>query len=576
MSKEDTSSEKKNNNSSNIDKEVKHFLNKNIDNPKSNYELIEELKRKYNDNEVVDLIMSKYKHKLKHVRKLSVKIRDKLLSKYPNLELKEYIDKISQYKKKYKFDDSEMNLIVHLLFYDKKYIKNEELLDTSTSEMSKALGFIPQSYNFGKMSVSQTETEELQAILTIASATKELHNQIALQSMVYQDTSLVSLQGHFDKQKVNLFSFVHPVVAALFIPKFKYLDNHMLLASIANIVAARRHGLNIKTQPEYELYMDIATDPSEMACVTKKQPFRDLLNRCTVQTKLWESVLSLRQGKYYINDLSSFILAIDSCKNNVFDAADLAYVKDEGTVLRKLFGAFSIRPTIVSTAPVYGISTLTSSIPPINASHITTLSMITMRIPIYDNNLTQIRLRDSLDQRQAYIQNKQITIKSQQILYSRELLVFYVHRRFQMLSLSKLTRPYSMASLPVTMSEYERLQGTIVQYDNTLSIAYQKFMIKSIVTVETAPIVHDGVYNSDNIIIGCSAIIINENDPNGGLYYKPLDINNTNPKSVNPLYWLPNDGSDDSITAIAQKRGTLFIYKVDPNSELNNNSPFHP
>ena len=39
-----------------------------------------------------------------------------------------------------------------------------------------------------------------------------------------------------------------------------------------------------------------------------------------------------------------------------FDAADLAYVKDEGTILRKLFAAFSLRPTIVQTVPYYGIT----------------------------------------------------------------------------------------------------------------------------------------------------------------------------------------------------------------------------
>src|SRR6185312_16328007 len=113
----------------------------------------------------------------------------------------------------------------------------------------------------------------------------------------------------------------------------------------------------------------------------KVRPFNDLLNRCNVQTKLWEAVLNLRQGKYYTNDLSSFILAIDNCRNSVFDAADLAYVKDEGTIMRKLMSAFSIRPTIVSTAPLYGISSATSNIASLAATHITTISMITMRIP---------------------------------------------------------------------------------------------------------------------------------------------------------------------------------------------------
>jgi hypothetical protein len=40
----------------------------------------------------------------------------------------------------------------------------------------------------------------------------------------------------------------------------------MLLGSIANIVAKRYDGSHLDNQPDYELYIDIATDPSEIAC----------------------------------------------------------------------------------------------------------------------------------------------------------------------------------------------------------------------------------------------------------------------------------------------------------------------
>lgn len=556
-----------------IDKEVHNLMKKNTDRSKSTYAIIEDLKQKFKDEQIVDAIMSKYNDKLKRVKKIAEKIRDRLVAKYPNLSMKEYIEKVSEYKKKYEFDDSEMSHILNLLFQNKTGLANTEVLDITYNEMSKALGFVPASFNFsGKMNVKQDELEQLQAILTIASATKELHSQVTLQSLLYEDVSVGALNGQFDRSRVNVFSFVHPVVAALFLPKIKFLDEHMLIASIANIVQQRYNGQELTTQPDYELYMDIATDPSEAACsVGKVKPFNDLLNRCNVQTKLWEAVLNLRQGKYYTNDLSSFILAIDNCRNSVFDAADLAYVKDEGTIMRKLLSAFSIRPTIVSTAPLYGISSATSNIASLAATHITTISMITMRIPLMDKTKTQsISLNDALEQRQLYIHRRQITVKTQQIMYSRDLLIFYIHRRFQTVNLARLTRPYQMAILPITMSAYERLHGAQVNFDFNMTVGSQLFALRSVVAVETAP-------NDEHLIISCSALI-RRPDSQDALEYSPLDLTGSNPDKIEPLKFMPIHtplySNAPSMYKTASTRGTLFIYICEQSSSAKDSNSF--
>jgi len=543
-----------------IDREVHNLMKKNADKQKSTYAIIEDLKQKYKDEQIVDAVMSKYNDKLKRVKKLAEKIRDRLIAKYPNLSMKEYIEKVAEYKKKYEFDDSEMAHILNLLFQNKTGLANTEVLDITYNEMSKALGFVPASYNLaGKMNVKQDELETLNNILQLCSLTKELHSQVTLQSLLYSDVAVGALNGQFDRNRVNVFSFVHPVVAALFLPKIKFLDEHMLIASIPNIVQQRYSGLELTTQPDYELYMDIATDPSEAACsVGKVKPFHDLLNRSQVQYKLWEAVLNLRQGKYYTNDLSSFIAAIDACRNSVFDAADLAYVKDEGTILRKLLSAFSIRPTIVSTAPLYGISSATSNIASLAATHITTISMITMRIPLLDKTKTQsISLADALEQRQLYIHRRQITVKTQQIMYSRDLLIFYIHRRFQTVNLARLTRPYQMAILPITMSAYERLHGAQVNFEFNMTVGSQIFALRSVVAVETAP-------NDANLIISCSALIRRPDHPDQALEYSPLDLLGQDPQYIQPLKFLPVRpnlySKAPSMYSKASTRGTLFIY----------------
>jgi hypothetical protein len=554
-----------------IEKEANKLLRRNLENKKSTDVLLSELRSKYKDEDIVENIRSKYVEKLRKVRKIAEKIYEKLVSKYPNLSIKEYINKVAEYKKKYNFDDSEMQSILQILFRNKQVIQNSEFLEIGQNEMGRALGFQMATSNYGsKMEVRPDEMEQLQSILQLNAATKELHNRIILQSLIYKDVAINAIVGTFDKQKINIFSYVHPVIAALFLPKIPFIESHMILASISNIVQKRYEGTHLDTQPDYELYYDISTDPSEVACNVdynyilngKTKPINDLLARVNVQVKLWEAVLNLRQGKYYTNDLSSFIGAIDTCRNSVFDAADFAYVKDEGTILRKLFSAFSIRPIIVCTAPVMGISTNTSPLSNLATTHITTIPMISYRISPMDNNLRKsYNLSHALYQRQLYIHKRQLTVKTQNVMYCRDILVFYVHRRFQTVNLGKLAKPYEVLRLPVTVNAVEKIHRAKVDFSYSLNIGdIQRFDIKSVVAVELAP--HDS-----QMIIGCSSLIRGSNqiDADVVLYYNPLDLNQTDIKEIKPLKWMetrvPN-ATDGDFYSVSSERGTLFIYTV--------------
>jgi len=388
--------------------------------------------------------------------------------------------------------------------------------------------------------------------------------------MIYNDVSIGAIVGEFDRQRINIFSYIHPVVAALFLPKIEFLEQHMLLASISNIVQKRYEGSHLETQPDYELFYDISTDPSEVACNVdynyilngKSKPITDLHARVNVQIKLWDAVLSLRQGKYYTNDLNSFIGAIDTCRNSVFDAADFAYVKDEGTILRKLFSAFSIRPIIVCTAPVMGISTNTSPLSNLATTHITTIPMISYRISPMDNNLKKTyNLNHALYQRQLYIHKRQLTVKTQSVMYCRDILVFYVHRRFQTINLGRLARPYEVLRLPVTVNSMEKIHRAKVDFSYSLNIGnVQRFDIKSVVAVELSP-------RDQNMIIGCSALVrANHNSEVGGdvvFYYNPLNLMSKDVSKIKPLTFMdartPNV-TDGDFYSVSSERGTLFVY----------------
>jgi hypothetical protein len=448
-----------------------------------------------------------------------------------------------------------------------------------SNEMTKALGFVPASYNLtGSLNIEKDQVEALQKIIQLDELYSDLHNQVILQSTIYEGVEKSMINVSIAREKINIFSFVHPVVAALFLPKFKLTDEHMLIASISRIINQKYRGIELQTQPEYELYWDIATDPAETACVTKSKPFDDLEKRCIVQLKLMESVLSLRQGKFFMNDLSSFILAIDNCRASVFDAADLAYVKDEGTILRKLLAAFSLRPTIVLTRPVYSISSAYSNIPALAAGHITSLPMITIRLAssqggiLFANNKGEDEqpesIKDALkNQRQLYIHHRQIVEKQQEVLYSRELLIFYIHRRFFRLETSRLSTPYAMAQLPVTMASHEQLNNKSLEVDSFVTLANEdvQYNLKSFVCVQTKDTKDSNDKDSTAIICCDTTVILSSNDKarlqNGDNYavlYRPLNIKQTD-KEVTPLTIL----GQNAALKDAKTKGTIFIYEAE-------------
>lgn len=574
MSNQGALSKNSNPNMDEMEKKVDKLIKKYADVPDAKYRIIKELQEEYKDDEIKDTILNRYQDKLEKVKRVAEKVKVKLLAKFPNLNVKDYIKKLAPYKTKYKITDSEMNLVIGLLFRTSPVTQTVEF-DRPYTEMTRALGFEPASLNLGsKMVVKQDEMEHLQAILQLNGLYKELHNQVSLQSLVYTDCSLRAIVGNFDRTKNNMFSFIHPIIAALFIPKINVIDNHFIQASISNIVAQKYNGNELTTLPDYELFTDISVDPSETACTGgKSKPFADLLARCQVQVKLWEAVLNLRQGKYYSNDLNSFMLAVDNCKSNVFDAADFAYVKDEGSILRKLFGVFSFRPTTVNTSPIIGINELAtncSSLAGINTAHLTTVSMLCMRISqtnintrLIGNAMQPINLSSALRQHQYFAYKGRIETKQQEVLYSNGVVVFYVHRRYHQIDTTRQQNPYVVATLPMTMSSYERINQHPVDFSQMINIQHQAFTLKSVICLETTNIGNAGNVGPQDLIIGCNAFIhCNNIVPNrpqiDGLVYSPLSTHTLSNTStlIQPVSWY----DAPVLQAEARFKGTLFIY----------------
>ena len=167
-------------NNENIDKEVSNLLKSESKRARSTYAIVDDLKRKYNDDsKVVDEILKLYAEKRKRLHILADKIAQRFNTKYPNYSVDEYLEKLREYKEKYNFDDDELKVITDLIFRrgDNKY--PAKTVEYST--MSRALGFVPTSHNFiGKLTVSPEEKEQVGLIRNLHRMTSDLHNQVTL------------------------------------------------------------------------------------------------------------------------------------------------------------------------------------------------------------------------------------------------------------------------------------------------------------------------------------------------------------------------------------------------------------
>ena len=104
------------------------------------------------------------------------------------------------------------------------------------------------------------------------------------------------------------------------------------------------------------------------------------------------SISTLRNGRYYDCAVTALGAAVDSCRRTYEENPDLIYDSDEGSYLTKIFGAFSLRPTVMSQTPiihsnVLGVNIGTPGYGGPSVPKVHTVPFITVRIPPQVNGL---------------------------------------------------------------------------------------------------------------------------------------------------------------------------------------------
>jgi len=529
------------------------------------------LRKKYDDADLVEKIQKAYLDKQSTISKKAKKFAQLIREKYSNQQYPFHIllEKARLFKVKHGLSDDEFTEFQRIYEQELVGLNSPEVIIPSTN-MMKVLGSINVDFQGFALKLNDNDYKFLQEILKLYSASRPLHAQVLLQSMQYRDCDFEALTGEYRRELGHRpTESIHPVIAAMFLPKIEELETHFLHSNIAGIVKARYNGEALTNRPDYELFYALTNDPNDVVC-DNRSSIQDLLNRAQVQNQLWNCVLNLRNGQYYSATFRDFVGSVDMCRLNKQDNPDLIYGRYDGTILKRLLSAFSFRPTIVSTTPVYNIVNLNpyqQNVRPI----VTAVPMINLRLPPTINDNTPISLSDALDQNQYFLENGAMIPRHTSLIYSRGVLFFFVDRRANLIRYNDM-QPFNISRLPLSVSGFERLNDREVDFTEEITIRSDVYQLRSVVLAEVnrnAP--------ERNIVVGSSTLIMHHADPANGAFtneymqYDPISVSDAvevggklvSRQPVAEINGGPGVGAPGtSFIEMSRKRGIIFMYKL--------------
>jgi hypothetical protein len=566
----------------NVDEEVQKLFRKQKVSPTD----FQKLRQRFEDGDLVEQIQNAYIEKHTKIMKRAKKFAQLIRNKYSDTQYPFHIllEKARLFKVKHGLSDDEFAEFQRIYEQELIGIKSTEVLAPSTN-MTKVLGTMNVEYQGFSTKLNENDYKTLQEILKIHASTRTLHSQVLLQSIQYQDCSDEALNGKFNRDLGHrVGDHVHPVVAAMFLPKINKLESHFLHANLAGIIKARYNGEPLTNRPDYELFYSLTTDPNDVVC-DNRSPLSDLLNRVQLQVQLWNSVLNLRNANYYNPSSREFVATVDMCRLNKNDTPDLIYGRYDGTIIKRLLAAFSFRPTVVSSSPsLQNLVALNPYNQPLTRPVVTAVPMINLRLSPNNNPNEVVALNDAVSQQQFFLENGVLNARYTNIIFSNGVLLFFVDRRSNVVKFNDMPH-LSLTRMPLAISGFERINETPVYYENEIAISGDvNYRLRSVVIAEVNK---SNVGSNSNVVVGSSTLLMVhptmanvakgltsteclKYDPLGVVThsYDPLSAF-VGPKStITQLIDEMIPGDEVSFPNVATTRGLVFMYEqVDPRDE---------
>ncbi len=550
------------------------------------YDAANEIAKNKNDVEQIYETYKKiYNRALKHAKKFYAAFDAK--NPIIELSLEELMRRAKKYKVKYNLTDNEFILFIKFVKEKRSEKITNEGVDFINVPMSRALGYERQRAH---LNINPGEEEIVNEIKKLDANNFELSRRVKLQSYSYTKEKMIqAVNGTYDPKTDDKYSAINPVIAALFIPKIEYFENRIVLADVANMITRLAKGQAITDPATNELYNDLIHDPARNSEAYKLTPMKDLSLRAQIQTCMWDIIMNLRNGKYYV---PNFTRRLDSLLNkypsNTYDNSDVNMAVDSGAWLRKLMNAFSLRPTVVGRtkyhSPAYQVYKAITSKPEMvdlsefvekeELEDITYIPMIVVRLPPRNlknveghDSIKQIHISADVGQLSWYKNENAPTIYNHKIISSNGVLIFYINRTYSTINYVSpyidrfgKNRNVIYDKLPPSISGATNLNTIEISFDESINIDNSIYTLKSVVCYESMEVKLTDE-QTINIAIGQSAVInITDNLTTTHVWYNPYLTEPDANDRIRPMSTLVEGGKDYSYTDYLSRYGSIFIY----------------
>ena len=557
------------------------------------------LKLKNMSDREIDVIVDKLKDNRDSIKKVVKKFMGKIDSSYGHLDIPELIKKGMKHADKYGLTDAQKKVFINHVMKGDIYNEFSYQNEIKYSPMAKFLGF---DFVHGQIiKIAPKDHTKLNELHMLYDESKHIHADVKTNIANYRDCAPEAITGQYDRTKHNVSISIHPVLAAIFLPKVDYIERRMLYTNIARMVLSRGQAylknFNFHLQSniapgeldaELELAHDIAYDPNALEYFKDDSPMDNIIKRYRCQVELYRSVLNLRQGKYYstgydVNDgISGFLKVINSYDWTFFDSPELFQVQDEGTILRKLLAVFSCRPTFTQLSSFsnrYGLGH--TNITNLSKTTFVNIPIVNIKLPIDmvgGNQIYSLPLARALTQTDYFIEHKVVVPKKKSVIYSNQVAFFYANRKYPTVNFNSANMTMRYLNLPMSFINQTTINKTIIDFQDKFRIGRDWFDLRSVVLLQRPPI------NGIDISTGCSAAIaVDPNSPTnlfqgsaGPIYihYNPSiasiqylegnqPANQSQFVSNTPISFIDditNDPTRIGFRDEAQQRGTIFFY----------------
>ena len=198
--------------------------------------------------------------------------------------------------------------------------------------------------------------------------------------------------------------------------------------------------------------------------------------------------------------------------------------------------------------------------------------MINLKLPYSPNDMSPIDLKEALEQTQLLLENGVVVPKHTSLIYSRGVIFFFIDRRANIIYNTQAVPSFAFTNLPSAVAGFERLNKRPVNFNETITIRQDKYLLRSVVVSE----VNDLASQTD-LVVGSSTLIMihknyQENRLNDEFFMydpysvvKPTQDVNRVIKRYNPIHTIGNIGitsEEAGFTDIARTRGIVFMYEL--------------